>query len=251
MKSQKNSFFRWLSINRHRRRVGAGDVMRDIHEADLEKMRTAIVDVHNASMPGPAPSQATREIKAHLDQLRKEFHGKPELTYHHARLIVLIRREAEVHANYQRFRQLWDQYADFLLQQLSLRWLVSACDTFIDHDDDPVVQSLMMAAVLLVNTVKLQETERILERPHPSQIDPQVLASLHTSQLIFDGLSPFAVGDDDTLRNMRWRLERLCRSHPLGAIPLAIFERLQQPDNSNVYSRFRRLPMKQKTEWWR
>lgn len=44
---------------------------------------------------------------------------------------------------------------DFLCQHLNLRWLISACDTFIDHDSDPTLRALMLQGVLLVNTVKL------------------------------------------------------------------------------------------------
>lgn len=46
-------------------------------------------------------------------------------------------------------------------------------------------------------------------------------------------------GTDDTLRNMRWRLEQICAVHPLAGIAMVVFERLQLPANDNVYSRFR------------
>ena len=67
---------------------------------------------------------------------------------------------------------------------------------------------------------------------------------------LFDGTSAFAVGTDDSLRNMRWRLERTCGLHPLGQIVIEIFDRLQQESNPNVYARFKQRHQRERTRWW-
>ena len=73
----------------------------------------------------------------------------------------------------------------------------------------------------------------------------------HPAETLFDGVSGFVVGADDTLLNMRWRLDKLCAGHPLGAMVIEIFERVQR--EGNVYARFRELYMqekKAKRSWW-
>ena len=105
---------------------------------------------------------------------------------------------------------------------------------------------------MLVNTIKLQESERFLIKAADCSVDTSRYQSLQNERLaLFDGVAGFAVGTDDTLRNMRWRLDKLCSTHPLGAIVLEVFERVQKPEFSTVYSRFRDLHTRDKTAWWK
>lgn len=109
-----------------------------------------------------------------------------------------------------------------------------------------------MNAVILVNTIKLQESERYLTAIDNSKPDDGRYTSLQNERLaLFDGVAGFAVGTDDTLRNMRWRLDKLAQSHPLGDLVIEIFERVQKPEASTVYSRFRDLHTRDKTAWWK
>ena len=59
-----------------------------------------------------------------------------------------------------------------------------------------------------------------------------------------------AVGTDDSLRNMRWRLDKVCGQHELGQIVIEIFDRLQQSENDNIYSRSKARHTREKTRWW-
>ena len=113
-----------------------------------------------------------------------------------------------------------------------------------------LLQAILMNAVVLINTLKLQESERYLVHAEDLPIDKIRFESLQKERLsLFDGVSGFAVGTDDTLRNMRWRLDKICSSHPLGAIVIEIFERAQI--EGNVYARFKSLHTRDKTAWWR
>ena len=67
---------------------------------------------------------------------------------------------------------------------------------------------------------------------------------------LFDGISAMAVGTDDTLRNMRWRLDKLCDEHELGQIVIDVFERLQLDSNNNIYSRAKNRHTRERTRWW-
>ena len=248
MKRRKTAFEKWFSWSRHQRRQGAKEVATALSDVDFQVLK-------QQKVPGesPQPLHGSQPVlREHLELLQNEFAGQPRLLLHHASLIVLIRREAEVESHYPRFRALWDAERDFLCQHLSLRWLVSACDTFIDHDGDPTLRALMMQGPLLVNTVKLCESERFLQGTQTSAEDQaDALEAVRTRRIpLFDGLSAFTAGTDDTLRNMRWRMGEVCAQHPLGAVVLEIFERLQREGNDNVYLRFKRRHTRDKTRWW-
>lgn len=252
MKRRKNAFEKWFSFNRHRRRFGAGTLGGGLGQEDLQALKAHVVPAADGQERVYAHGSAP-DLAEHLMRLRGEFVGQPELLYRHVQLIVLIRREVDVRANYERFEQLWLAEAQYLSTRLDLRWLVAACDTFIDHAQDPVLRAVALSAVVLVNTVKLQETERFLLGSAATSVPEQVeaLQALRTHRVnLFDGLSAFIPGTDDTLRNMRWRLDDVCALHPLGVVVLEIFERLQCESHDNVYLRFKQRHTRDKTRWW-
>ena len=248
MKRRKTAFEKWFSWSRHQRRQGASEVAAALQGVDLQALKRQRV-------AGETPQYTHGSqpvLSEHLERLAGEFAGQPQLLLHHAALIVMVRREAQLDVHYRQFRALWDAECAFLCRHLNLRWLVSACDTFIDHDSDPVLRALMLQAVLLVNTVKLCESERFVQATGAPPADqPAALHTLQTQRVaLFDGLSAFTAGTDDTLRNMHWRLQAVCALHPLGAVVLEVFDRLQQPGNDNVYLRFRQRHTRGKTGWW-
>lgn len=247
MQKPKTKIQKMLSFNQHRKRFGASKVISDIHNTEWQAMKKCIISGDTAKHT----HGADKNLQQHTENLKKEFVGQPELNYHHAILILLIRRDVDVHKHFLQFQQLWLQEHDFLLKSLNTRWLISACDTFIDHSKDDFLKALLMNAVTLVNTIKLQESERYLTVSDTAKPDPKRHDSLQNERLtLFDGIAGFAVGTDDTLRNMRWRLDKISQSHPLGDLVIEIFERVQKPESDTVYSRFRALHHRDKTAWW-
>lgn len=244
---RKTRFEKWFSYTRYRRRFGARTLAAELPVEDLEAIKNSTVLGDDAQYAyGSLPNLA-----AHMQRLRREFIGHSELLYHHAALIVLIRREADVARNFARFRYLWDAESAYLLQHLDLRWLIAACDTLIDHDRDAVLRATLMNAVVLVNTVKLQETERFLQGQRNAVDLAGPVEQLRVERVaLCDGLSAFVAGTDDTLRNMRWRLEQVCALHPLGVLVMEVFERMQQDGNENTYRRFRERHTRERTRWW-
>ena len=192
---RKSRLERLLSLNQHRRRWSRHVEI----NADVAAMKARILDEGQAVQTRGSENS----LKLHLDNLRSEFSGQSELLWHHARLIVLIRRELHVAETYSRFYDLWATEGDFLCQNLNFRWLISAADTFADHDQDPQVRAVAMMATLVGNTVKLQESERHLcmakDLPPDAALVEHVQAELSP---LFSGISCFTVGTDDTLRNM-------------------------------------------------
>ncbi len=243
---KKSKFEQWFSFSRHKRRFGADKVYQTLANRNIEQLKTTIIQGDTITY---TYGSAT-DLNEHIQNLKQEFIGQPELNHFHASLIVLIRRDIDVDKNYQTFKELWLTERDFLLEHLNTRWLISACDTFIDYDEDKTLQAILMNAISLINTIKLQETEHLLCQTH-YQENEQIKQQLqHERVALFDGTSAFAVGTDDTLRNMRWRLDKVCAYHELGQIVIEIFERLQSQQNHNVYSRFRQRHTRERTRWW-
>ena len=242
----KSKFEQWFSFSRHQRRFGAEKIYAQFGQADLNQLKNTIIDGDQIQYT----HGSAKDLNEHIEQLKQEFVGQSALNHFHASLIVLIRREVDTQNNYDKFKALWMAERDFLVQSLNIRWLISACDTFIDFDEDVTLKAILMNAVVLINTLKLQETERFLcdQSLTVNQEHQQLLQQQRYA--LFDGTAAFAVGTDDTLRNMRWRLEQICEAHELGQIVIEVFDRLQLDQNNNIYSRFKQRHTREKTRWW-
>ncbi|WP_179992361.1 MULTISPECIES: hypothetical protein [unclassified Acinetobacter] len=243
---KKSKFEQWFSFSRHQRRFGADKIYAQLEGVDIEQLKNEVIIGDQIRYT----HGSAKDLNEHIEQLKHEFVGQPALSHYHASLIVLIRREVDVEENFEKFKALWMNERDFLLKTLNIRWLISACDTFLDLHDDIALKATLMNAVVLINTLKLQETERYLCD------QSEVVCELKRDRLpqervtLFDGTSAFVVGTDDTLRNMRWRLDQICKIHPLGVIVLEIFDRLQHEENNTVYLRFKKQHTREKTRWW-
>ena len=173
------------------------------------------------------------DLDEHLAMLTVEFAGATELELHHARTIVLLRRGLNLRRNRARFYRFWYWHGRFLANQLSSRWLVSAADTFVDHPRNPTEQATAMAAVLLVNTVKLYETER----HQLGQLSSAPLVKTHGDPSpLFDGLTTYLVGRGDLITNLQERLGRVNRrGRPANLILTELMRRLQL--HNTIYRR--------------
>lgn len=245
MRKQRSKWVNWFSFNHYRKRFGASKVVRAIDEVDYQTLKMATIDVGD-----PVTARGiTKNLQSHMKGLRKEFSGQPEINFYHAQLIVLLRRGVDEKKHFLDFARLWERERDFLLSSLNLRWIVAAADTFVDHSEDPFVRALLLNVVTLVNSVKLQESERFMCKAEEAVVDPVRKKTLESELVpLFDGLTGFTVGVDDTLRNMRWRLEKLSALHPFGGLVMEAFERLQH--KGGVYMRFKALHVREKTAWW-
>ena len=234
---------RLLSLNQHRKRWGAGH--HAVNDKSLLQLKSTIIEAGNAQQT----RGADKSLELHFQNLQREFAGQSELLRHHAKLIVLIRREFQVTQKYREFCELWEQEGDFLRQNLNIRWLISASDTFADHDTDPSVQTIAMMTSVLVNMIKMQESERFITQAQGLQVKPSQVDTLQEELVpLFEGMSCFTVGTDDTLRNMVWRLQPFMKIEPTGLILKEVWDRLQVEDT--VFHRMRNLHRREKTRWW-
>jgi len=241
----KNRFERWFSLSRHKRRSGAIALSEKI-SSDFSRQKQITIDgdaikyTHGSS----------NNLEEHFAALRDEFIGQSELCYSHAKIIVLIRRDFEAKNHFTIFENLWKEEKDYLLKHLNTRWLISATDTFADLSDDDSIKALSVACSCLLNTVKMQESERFITNAHSSIDDREKMTRLDNDERIslFDGISVFKAGTDDTLRNMRWRIDKVAKINIAGEILLEIFLRLQEHDT--IFKRLKDKHKRSKTGWW-
>ena len=243
VKNRRSKLANLLSLNHYRRRLGAKSLSYEL--VDLEKLKKTTVE-------GDEPIQtrgSAKSLKKHLEELRKEFTGQSELVYEHARLIVLLRRGHRESETYQAFHDLWMTEPDFLCDALNIRWLVSAAETFTDFDKELSVRALGLCVSLFANAVKLYESERYITDVENTEINSTKIDILQSELVpLFEGLSCFTVGTDDTLRNARWRIDALAGEHPLGAVLRTVFMRIK--DNDTAFARIAALHHRDRTAWW-
>ena len=249
MQRKKTALENLFNLNRYRKRKGSSAISDSFKNVDYQQLKnTIIVGEPDLTFQG----FMKKDVNEHLEHLRNNFLGQSELCFYHAKLIVLIRREAQLTENYARFEDLWHTEADFLLEKLDMRWLISACDTFIDHSNNDTFRAILLNAVILVNTVKLYETENFLLGHTDIKVEdylPEQLEKGKNCFNLFDNIPSFRVGVDDTLRNMRWRMEDVAKSEPLAhQILSTIFERITS--KGSVYTRFRQAHIKDRNAWW-
>lgn len=240
---KKTMIERFFSWNRHARRSGSSDVLNcSMSIEEMSHKRVAGID--QVQTRG-----SCRELQGHIQHLRGEFVGRTELELRHATLIVLIRRGYQTKKVYGCFQELWQEAEDVLLENLNLRWLVSAADTIADCDPDPTQRALALSASCLINTVKLSESERFLTGTRESEFLEDRVRDVQEGLVPFvEGMSCFTVGTDDTLRNLRWRIDSMDRSGVAGRILSRSFVKVQECES--VYSRFRKAHTRRKTSWW-
>lgn len=245
MKRDKSRFERWFSFSQHRRRDGAQELSDQI-STDFSKQRQISIDGDGLRYT----HGSSNDLDEHFEALKAEFVGNSELCYTHAKIIVLIRRDFEVKKHFKIFELLWQEERDYLLKNLNTRWLISATDTFADYSNNDAVRGLSVACSCLLNTVKMQESERFITNAQECTDDKEKISKLDNEErsALFDGTSVFKFGTDDTLRNMRWRIDKAAKLNIAGEILLEIFKRLQEFDT--IYKRSKDRHTRDKTGWW-
>jgi hypothetical protein len=190
-------------------------------------------------------TRAKESFVDHIEMLRKDLTGASQLVLYHAWLVVAIRRRMDLSSTQVQFLELWSMETNFLITSLNSRWLVSACDTLADVSPDPVERATALSASLLVNTVKLYETERWLS---PStNLDLQASCQSQKTGYLFDGITSFAVGRGDMIKNLLQRILRESANSIAGQILQELIRRLHSSDT--VFRRLMNVHSNERTSW--
>lgn len=182
------------------------------------------------------------DLGKHLTMLRAEFSGKPVALFYHAGITVLIRREMDLTVNVIRFRTLWRRMSAELCAGLDSRWLVSACDTFMDHGENDAERALAAAGALFANTIKLYETERWSRGAEGPLRVPVGIVPLH------DGMTAFLIGRGDMVANLHRRVLAVTSAdRPAARILRELLARASRHDT--VFRRFGEVHTDPETAW--
>ena len=213
---------------------------------DDATLADVIVTAPDREMKRPAAAVAAgrHPLPDHLVKLEREHVDRPKATLCHAALVVLIRREMVLDAALTRYFALWEAQTDLLLSKLSLRWLVSAADTFADHGRTEADRVAGMAATLFVNTIKLYETERhyLMDIPATDENRDESMGPFD-----LDGITPFR-HRGDSIGNLFKRKDRVVQTLGVsGQILSRVMQRASELDT--VYSRMRAIHTGKDHKW--
>ena len=240
---KKTKLENFFSLKQHLRRIGASNIGKN--DSEFSKLKLNIIDAEVFKYT----HGSSDNLDKHMEELRKEFHQKTELEYYHAQLNVLLRRKYKLKETYKKFRQLWEKEHDFLLENLNTRWLVSASDSFLDHDKNDLCRAYAFSSLCLINTCKLYETERFLLNCEDENYLEAKISEINSERIpLFDGTSAFKLGTCDTLRNMSWRLQSLHDNTPTLKILKELFRRINK--HKTAYARMANYHTNKNTIWW-
>jgi len=206
---------------------------------DIEKFKQRLL----AAGPVAYSTGQIRDVAQHLARLEAEFSGRPAPLLAHALVIVSIRRELDLEESLGEFFKLWKEQREFLLRELDIRWLKSACDTLADYGRTPAQRSLALATTILINIVKAYETER-----RQADTCGQSPGFVNSRTVLFDGLRIFKIGWGDMVWNMAGRIRAAAGQDDLaGSILNEVFGRMHRYDT--VLRRFLALNRKPELAW--
>ena len=231
--------------------LNAKTIINEFSEKSIDEMKASIITTSMCDPMALTHKPRTKDLKQHLDNLKHQFVEQSELCFYHANLIVLLRRGYKTEDTFAEFERLWNTESDYLLKHLSLRWIISACDTFIDHTNDKARAAILMNVSTLINTLRIYETKHFLHHDSDSTslVNDNIDALYRSDLSLYYGLTYFRIGSDDTLKNMRNRYESFSHSDKLAtSILLNVFDKLQT--NDSAFATMRALHRDEKSKWW-
>ncbi len=154
-------------------------------------------------------------LEAQLDAIREDFVGAPVLCLRTGEHVVRLRRGVSLESSRAALFALTEhpESGSFLARELSLRWLVSVLDSYADHA--PITQAAgALALSVMVNLVKLAETERLLlsDGRHDERRRQQLAEQFPVP--LFGGLNAFRLESGDMVHNLFERLETVLQDQP-------------------------------------
>ena len=242
-----------LLIFRSEKRLNASKIVKNYNDKSFDEMKATTITESMCDIETLTDERKSKALESHLNNLKHQSLGESELCFYHNTLIILMRRKYKIDKIFVEFERLWLAESQYLLENLSLRWIVSACDTFIDHSDNVNRAAILMNVITLMNTVRTYETKNFLQAPpgaEPIPLLDEKTDILYAGDLsLYDGLTYFRIGTDDSLRNMRKRYHKFYKVDKLATtILLAVFEKLQ--NNQSAFATLRQLHTDDWSKWW-
>ena len=220
--------------------VGAARVLPHAN-VDLEAMKTAIVTPPWFSLNLHSKSH----LKEKLLKIENEFKGQSRLLVLHSVLIAVFRSNAPPATAAPLFQRVWKEQSTFLLEHLSIRWKISAATTFADHGINMEQRTLGMGLSILLDMIKLHESERRLSGQSSRRLSARE-PSGRLSSLAF-GMDPYSFKAGDLDRNMLSRLWLLSEmDETLRPLAQDVLHELMS-DTRTIFARIERNKAKRRT----
>ena len=242
-----------ILIFRSEKRLNAGKIIKTYNDRSFDEMKATAITESMCDIEALTNERKSTDLETHLNNLKYKSLGESELCFYHNTLIILMRRKYKIDKTFAEFERLWEAESDYLLTHLSLRWIVSACDTFIDHSNNTHSAAILMNVVTLMNTLRTYETKNFLQLSTNAESMPLLTEKtdmLYAGDLpLYDGLTYFRIGTDDSLRNMRKRYNKFQKVDKLATtMLLVVFEKLQ--NNDSAFATLRQLHRDDWSKWW-
>lgn len=191
-------------------------------DAALAPLKHMVVE----TIDGPT-DEARKDLSVQMVQLSQIFAGRSELELLHAACISYLRRATQQTAKARvLFHRIWAEEADFLLERLPARWLVSTLQTFYDHPATPGERTAGGVGFMYGNLIKVYETERAASRPRPPDspypYSPQLRA--------VEGMGGFKPGDDVLANINVLAYDAALDGGPAGRVLLRLMEIVRDGD---------------------
>lgn len=204
-------------------------------DCDLDALASNIV-------PAPEVEYETLKrasIERRFAEFQGEFEGRSELLSLHSMLVAMLRRNDPPPEALTLFFRLWKEKGDFLCNELSMRWKVSAATTFGDCGETLEQRAVGMGLSILFDSIKLHESERRLSGQR-SEVPFPTAKRKQRHAIAFD-VQPYSVSRGDMDRNMLARLSLMARKDET-IYPLA-YSMLSEimNDQRTVFARLQKL----------
>jgi hypothetical protein len=145
---------------------GEGEALPPL-EVDLAALKAQII-----TRPDRKDIPRARVMSGHMRkslELIEEFEGEPALCHLHGLLIAHLRKREQPEHTMDLFTRIWREEHAFLIGHLDPRWLVSALATFGDHGQTETQRRVGQSLNVLLNMMKLYESERLYSGFRPEQ----------------------------------------------------------------------------------
>lgn len=151
-----------------------------------------------------------KNITKNIQNVRREFIGKPEVCHALVELIIRLRRNQRPEKNFNKFHTMWMQYRDVLLKEYDSRWLLSVVDTYADHGDN-LEAAVAMNIDQCINSINIHYA--LLDNAVDGRLDRGKMAQERKIPTV-DGMISIDIPHDDTVYNQMVRLDQVISTVP-------------------------------------
>jgi len=149
------------------------------------------------------------DVEENIRAVRGEFVGKPEICHTLVKHIIYLRRNIDVVENKHNFFKLLGKYINVLLEHYDVRWLLSICDTYVDHGDE-YSSAVAMNIVNIVNGTNIQSTI-MYTVPEPVMLSERMTTDVKYPT--WGGMITCDIITGDTIHNMMTRNDKIIKGH--------------------------------------